>query len=210
MAPPLCGRRARGKRRVRPAGTGRGSRRGGRKSGRCGTGSYARYPHYPQADSAWSKSDSMTASGCGRDDLPATEESLPSHSPGGRLVERLRTGSLERKRTAGRLTKPRRWRTMAGLPFSGCESGRLRKAPIRNRHAFGFAGTGAGPTVFGPAERPGGTPDLRIQDQPGRKRCLRAGALPPAQKGLRFRRGRAGPGFGPGAANKVWTQGFGS
>jgi hypothetical protein len=61
----------------------------------------------------------------------------------------------------------------------------------------------------GPRNGPGRTPDLRIQDQPGRKRCLRASALPPAQKELRFRRGRAGPGFGPGAANQAWTQGFG-
>ncbi len=71
-------------------------------------------------------------------------------------------------------------------------------------------GTGTGPKAFGPAERTGGTPDLRIQDRPGRKRCLRASALPPVRKGLRFRRGRAGPGFGLGAANPVWTQGFGS
>ena len=48
---------------------------------------------------------------------------------------------------------------------------------------------------------PGRTPDPRIQDQPGRKRCLRTSALPQAQKELRLRRGRAGPGFGAGAAN---------
>ena len=95
-------------------------------------------------------------------------------------------------------------RTRTGLPFSGCDGGRLREAPIRNlKRPSGTTGTGTGPKVFGPAERTGRTPDLRIQDQPGRRRCLRTGALPPAQKELRLRRGRAGPGFGPGAANQT-------
>jgi hypothetical protein len=102
-------------------------------------------------------------------------------------------------------------RTRTGLPFSGCDGGRLRTAPIRDlKRPSGTMGTGTGPRVFGPAERTGGTPDLRIQDQPGRERGLRTDALPPAQKELRLRRGRAGPGFGPGAANPAWTQRFGA
>jgi hypothetical protein len=169
---------------------------------------YTHYPRYPQADSAWTDSDSVTASGCGRDDLPATEESLPSHSPGGCLVPSSDGDRL--KRTAGRLTKPQR-------------SGRGRACPSANAKAAGFdqrpsepgpssdgKGTGPGPTAFGPAERSGRTPDLRIQDQPGGKRCLRTGALPPARTELRLPIGRAGPGFGPGAANQAWTRGLGS
>ena len=41
---------------------------------------YAHYPRYPQAESAWCDSGIMTASGRGRDDRPAAVESLPSHS----------------------------------------------------------------------------------------------------------------------------------
>jgi hypothetical protein len=134
----------------------------------------------------------VTASWRGRDEPPATGASLPSHSPGGRLADRFRTGCLERKRTAGRLTKPPR-------------SGRGRACPSANAKAAGFDQRPSGPrTAFGPeGDRPGRTPDLRIRDQPGSKRCLRASALPPAQKELRLRRGRAGPGFGPGAANQA-------
>ena len=171
------------------------AQRGGRrapKRGRDEARSYARYPRYPQAESAWCDSESVTASRCGRDDLPATEESLPSHSPGGRLVP---SSDWRPAEADGRAAdEAAAMRTRTGLPFSGCDGGRLREAPIRNlKRPSGTTGTGTGPKVFGPEERTGGTPDLRIQDQPGRKRCLRTSALPPAQKELRFRRGRAGP-----------------
>ena len=101
-------------------------------------------------------------------------------------------------------------RTRTGLPFSGCDGGRLREAPIRNsKRPSGQVPSGMfwepAPDQRSSDRRngPGRTPDLRIQDQPGRKRCLRTSALPPAQKELRLRRGRAGPGFGPGAANQA-------
>ena len=164
---------------------------------RCHT--YARYPRYPQADSTWSDSDSMTASGCGRDDPPATEVSLPSHSPGGCLVPSSDGDRL--KRTAGRLTKPPRCGRGRACPSADAKAAGFVKRPSGTDTPSGEFGTGAGPKAFGPEERPGRTPDPRIQDQPGRKRCLRTSALPPARKELRLRRGRAGPGFGPGAAN---------
>ena len=129
----------------------------------------------------------VTASGCGRDDLPETEESLPSHSRSGCPAGRLRAaGQAEAKGRAADEAAARR--TMAGLPFSGCESGRLRKAPTVSRRPSGTWETG-----------PGRTPDLRVQDLPGGS-GISVSAPPPAEKGLRLLIGRAGPGFGPGAA----------
>ena len=193
---------------------GRQARRGRgrpRKSRPFRTTSYARYPHYPQVESAWSDSETVTASGCGRDDPPATGESLPSHSPGGNLAGRLRAiGQAEADGRAADEAAARR--TMAGLPSSGCESGMLRKRPSGSPNAFGregkpsepgrpsgTLGTGTGPKAFGAAERTGGTPDLRIEDQPGRKRGFRASALPPARKGLRFRKRSGRTGLRPGS-----------
>jgi hypothetical protein len=124
LALPLCGRRARGKPCV-----GRfryRARAGIRRDKR--PASYARYPCYPQADSAWNAPAFVTAMGRGRDDLPATEDSLPSHSPGQdragclRAARRIEADGRAADEAAAR-------RTMAGLPFSGCESGRLREAP---------------------------------------------------------------------------------
>jgi hypothetical protein len=98
---------------------------------RDGPASYARYPRYPQAESAWCDSESVTASGRGRDDLPATGESLPSHSPGGRLVP---SSDWRPAEADGRAAdEAAAMRTRTGLPFSGCDGGRLREAPIRNR-----------------------------------------------------------------------------
>jgi hypothetical protein len=86
---------------------------------------------------------------------------------------------------------------MAGLPFSGCESGRLRKRP-------------SGPKAFGPAEwKKGERPDLRIKDLPGRKRDFGQRDVTGGAPGFGPAILRAGPGFGPGAAKKA-TQGFGS
>ena len=172
------------------------------KPHRFGGRTYAHYPRYPQAESAWSDSVSMTASIRGRDDPPATEESLPSHSPGGCLA---RSSDLRLAEADGRAAdEAAAMRTMAGLPFSGCDGGRLREAPIRNRDHLRVRPE-PGPDQGSSDRRngSGGTPDLRIEDQPGRRRCLRTSALPPAQKELRLRRGRAGPGFGPGAANQT-------
>src|SRR6476661_6331108 len=53
-------------------------------------GIYPRYPRYPQAVCAWTDSLFMTAIGRGRDDLPATGESLPSHSLSQSQAGRLR------------------------------------------------------------------------------------------------------------------------
>ncbi len=122
---------------------------GRQNRGRSGATSYARYPHYPQAESAWSDSVSVTASIRGRDDPPATEESLPSHSPGGCLA---RSSDLRLAEADGRAAdEAAAMRTMAGLPFSGCDGGRLREAPIRNRN--------------GPRARPEPAPDQRSSDR---------------------------------------------
>ena len=97
---------------------------------------------------------------------------------------------------------------MAGLPFSGCESGRLREAP-----------SGA-QSLSGGGNRKGGTPDFgpgpaRRKAGPRSARCHRRNGS------FGFRLCRAGPGFGPGAAKPAGprtsvhglvrrNQGFGS
>jgi len=106
-----------------------------RKPAFCRAPTYAHYPRYPQAESAWCDSDSVTASGCGRDDLPATEESLPSHSPGGCLTPSSDWRSAEADGRAA--DEAAAMRTRTGLPFSGCDGGRLRTAPIGTGTAFG-------------------------------------------------------------------------
>ena len=63
----------------------------------------------------------MTASGCGRDDLPETVESLPSHSPGENLAGRLRATG-QGKRTAGRLTKPPRGGRWRACPLADAKA----------------------------------------------------------------------------------------
>lgn len=108
--------------------------------------SYARYTHYPQAESAWNPRTIVTLSRCGRDNLPATEGRLPSHSPG---RDRLSpSGDGRSKRKAGRLTKPPPGGS-CGLALSECESGMLRKAPIGTKGPR-TGGTGqAGHRAFG-------------------------------------------------------------
>ena len=147
---------------------------------------YSRYPRYPQAESAWPPGFFVTASGCGRDDLSETKESLPSHSRSGCPAGRLRAaGRTEAKGRAADEAAARR--TMAGLPFSGCESGRLREAPngTESLRARGTGRRDTGPSGSGPARRKAGFRSAR------RHRRKRASA----------RICRAGPGFGPGAAN---------
>lgn len=139
----------------------------------------------------------MTASSRGRDDLPATEESLPSHSPGGCLVPSSDGDRL--KRTAGRLTKPLRSGRGRACPSAIAKAAGFDQRPSGPGPSSDGKGTGTGPKAFGPADRPGRTPDLRIQDQPGGKRCLRAGALPPARKELRLRTWSGRTGFRPGS-----------
>jgi hypothetical protein len=113
---------------------------------------------------------------------------------------RLRIGDRQ-TRTAGRLTKPPRCGRWRACPSADAMAAGFVKRPSEADLPSGWSGTVPDQGPSGRRNGSGGTPDLRIEDQPGRKRCLRTGALPPAQKELRLRRGRAGPGFGPGAAN---------
>ena len=158
-----------------------------RDSGRTGA-TYARYPRYPQAESAWCDSFFMTASGCGRDDLPATEESLPSHSPSGCPAGRLRAAG-GRKRKAGRLTKPPPGGRGRACPSADAKAAGFVKRP---RNPGGLRARGnrtrrdTGPSGSGPARRKAGLRSAR--------RHRRRGASAPYL--------RAGPGFGPGAANR--------
>ena len=169
---------------------------------------YARYPRYPQADSAWTDSDSMTASGCGRDDLPATGESLPSHSPGGCLIPSSDWRSAEADGRAA--DEAAAMRTMAGLPFSGCESGRLREAPIRNRPSFGNVGDGSGPETFGPSDRI--RPDTGSSDPgPARQKAVSSDRrAATGSEGASAPEGSGRTGLRPGSCERAWTQGFGS
>ena len=145
MAPPLCGWRARGKpwRRLLR----------GRRGGRI----YPRYPRYPHADSTWTDSLFMTANRGGRDDLPATGESLPSHSLSQSQAGRLRVaGQAEAKGRAADEAAARR---------------KLRACPLADAKAAGFVKRPpASSRPSGTREATGGTPDLRVQDQPGGKR----------------------------------------
>lgn len=114
--------------------------------------SYARYPHYPQAESAWNAGTIVTLSGCGRDNLPATEGRLPSHSPG-RDRPPAFGPARGSKRKAGRLTKPPPGGS-CGLALSECESGMLREAPIGTKGPR-TGGTGqAGHRTFGSRTSP--------------------------------------------------------
>lgn len=145
MALPLCGWRARGKpwrwllRRRRRAGI------------------YPRYPRYPQAHCAWTDSLFVTALVGGRDDLPATGESLPSHSLSQSQAGRLRVaGQVEAKGRAADEAAARR---------------KLRACPLADAKAAGFESAHRSPGDLRARGKPsGGTPDLRVQDQPGGKR----------------------------------------
>ena len=145
MALPLCGWGARGK-------PWRWLLRG-----RRWTGIYPRYPRYPQAHCAWTDSLFVTALVGGRDDLPATGESLPSHSLSQSQAGRLRVaGQVEAKGRAADEAAARR---------------KLRACPLADAKAAGFESAHRSPGGLRARGKPsGGTPDLRVQDQPGGKR----------------------------------------
>jgi hypothetical protein len=138
---------------------------------------YPRYPRYPHADSAWTDSLFMTANGGGRDDLPATGESLPSHSLSQSQAGRLRVaGRVEAKGRAADEAAARR---------------KLRACPLADAKAAGFESAHGFQAAFGHVgDHPGGTPDLRVQDQPGGKRDF--GPLRRHRRRKRFGAGFAG------------------
>ena len=153
MALPLCGRRARSKLRVGAvirAGSGGPADRPGRES-------YARYPLYPQADSAWIGRFFVTATVRGRDDLPATGDSLPSHSLSSCRAGRLRAaGRAEAKGRAADEAAARR--KLRACPLADAKAvGFVKHPPVSRRPSGTWATTG-------------GTPGLRVQDSSGGKR----------------------------------------
>ena len=154
-------------------------------SARTGRGFYPRYPRYPQVESAFAGAGIMTASRRGRDDPSETTESLPSHSRSGCPAGRLRAaGQVRSKGRAADEAAARR--TMTGLPFSECESGRLREAPIFGTERLRAGGTGAG-----------GTANLRVQRPAQAESGISVSASPPVEKGFGpDRSGRTG--FRPG------------
>jgi hypothetical protein len=175
---------------------------GGRRSGgNPGRRSYARYPRYPQVDCAWTGAFFMTASGCGRDDLPETEESLPSHSPGGSSGPCLRVmaGAETDGRAADEAAARRKLRA---CPLADAKAAGFVKRPRDPDRPTGTGGTHFGTGGFGRGNRLGRTPDLRVQDQPGRKRDFGSRAATGREAGFGLRIFRAGPGFGPGAAKR--------
>ena len=87
---------------------------------------------------------------------------------------------------------------MAGLPFSGCERGRLREAPIRTK----------GPWASGTEQ--GGRPDLRIEDSPGRKAGFRSALRHRWNIGLRPGDPPGRTGLRPGGCEERRTQRFGA
>jgi len=99
----------------------------------------------------------MTANRGGRDDLPATGESLPSHSLSQSQAGRLRVaGQAEAKGRAADEAAARR---------------KLRACPLADAKAAGFESAHGFQAAFGHVgNHPGRTPDLRVQDQPGGKR----------------------------------------
>jgi hypothetical protein len=110
---------------------------------------YARYPRYPQPESALCDSDFVTASRRGRDDRSATIESLPGHGPSGFGACPTRLGGGEAE--AGRLTKPPRC-GREGLAQANAD-GRLREAPTmspRPRPEGCRSGTKGTPVPDGP------------------------------------------------------------
>src|SRR5206468_12813401 len=117
--------------------------------GRRGAGIYPRYPRYPQVESPWTDSDFMTASVRGRDDLPATGESLPSHSPSRSQAGRPRTARwVEAKGRAADEAAARR--KLRACPLADAKAAGFVKRPREIRPAFGQAGNPqAGHRTFG-------------------------------------------------------------
>jgi len=156
------------------------------ESGVAGGRIYPRYPRYPQVKCSWIGADFVTAKGRGRDRLPATGDSLPSHSPSRAASRLTRCEAAERR--AGRLTKPPpggRWRA--------CPSAEAKAAGFVKRPSVSQLPSGRRETVSGGE-------DLRVQHPAGRKRDLGQRAATGGTPGFGPRILRAGPGFGPGAA----------
>jgi hypothetical protein len=85
-----------------------------------------RYPHYPQADSCWCDSDSVTVSSRGREEAdPETDRDFPSD----RSVRKRRR---DRKGTAPGKYRQGGERSHATISASGCGAG-FRKPPDRAR-----------------------------------------------------------------------------
>jgi hypothetical protein len=97
----------------------------------------------------------MTAFGCGRDDLPATEDSLPSHSPS---RDRPLPSGIKLIEADGRAADEAAARR------------KLRACPLANAKAACFESAHRNQGSSDLRNRTGGTPDLRVQDRPGRKR----------------------------------------
>ena len=155
---------------------------------------YARYPRYPQVDSAFTRPDFMTATGCGRDSLPETGDRLPSHSPSGNR--------------AGRLRAARRMEAEGRAADEAAARRKLRACPLANAKAAGFV------------KRPPGTESLRaggtgqaghrtsVQDLSDGKRDFGQRAVTGGEGASAFcPSGRTG--FRPGSCEAAGTQDFG-
>ena len=127
----------------------------------------------------------MTATGGGRDDLPATGESLPSHSPSPGRAGRLRAaGPAEATGRAADEAAARR---------------KLRACPLADAKAAGFESAHGFQAAFGHVgNREGRTPDLRVQDLSGRKAGLRSARRHRWNPGLRLEDPPGRTGLRPG------------
>jgi len=142
------------------------------ESGAQGAWIYPRYPRYPQAVCPFNGNIFVTAISPWprRSSGNGGEPSQPQPRPSGIASHQAQGGEAEGRAADEAAAR----RTMAGLPFSGCESGRLREAPIGFQAAFGHVGN-----------REGRTPDLRVQDLSGRKAGLRSARRHRWNPGLR-------------------------
>jgi hypothetical protein len=150
---------------------------------RSGAGFYPRYPRYPHAHYAWTDSLFMTAFRGGRDDLPATGESLPSHSLSQSQAGRLRAaGQVEAKGRAADEAAARR--KLRACPLADAKAAGFVKRPSGYQAAFGHAGDPGRPDTGssdpGPARRKAGLRSLRRH-----RRGKRFGADLSGRTGLR-------------------------
>jgi hypothetical protein len=169
---------------------------------------YTRYPHYPQVDSPFIARIFVTLWLRGRDDLPATGDSLPSHSPSGNRADRLRAaGRTDAEGRAADEAAARR--KLRACPLANAKAAcfvkrprnpgglRARGGPIRNREPSGLR------------NRKGGTPDFG----PGpvrRKAGLRPTRRHRRRRSFGFIVLRAGPEASAfGSCETAGTQGFG-
>ena len=119
---------------------------------------YPRYPRYPQAVWAFPAPAFVTVSRCGRDDLPATGESLPSHSLSGSRAGRLRAaGRVEAKGRAADEAAARR--KLRACPLADAKAACFVKRPPVSRRPSGTWETirrDTGPSGSGPVRRKAG------------------------------------------------------